>query len=93
MRVRHGQRALVIWLSGNGMPIKNFPWRGLLIGLAIGLVFALTTGCSGNPAKDTIKVINATKHLSKDGLVSNMYECAYDALDTNNRGSGCHRSK
>ncbi len=75
------------------MPIKNFPWRGLLIGLAIGLVFALTTGCSGNPAKDTIKVINATKHLSKDGLVSNMYECAYDALDTNNRGSGCHRSK
>jgi hypothetical protein len=25
--------------------------------------------------------------------VANMYDCAYDALDTNNRGSGCHRSK
>ena len=93
MRVRHGQRPLVLRLPGAGSILKNFPWRGLLIGLAIGLVFALTTGCSGNPAKDTIRVINATKHLSKDGLVSNMYECAYDALDTNNRGSGCHRSK
>jgi hypothetical protein len=25
--------------------------------------------------------------------VANMYDCAYDVLDTNNRGSGCHRSK
>ena len=62
-------------------------------------VFIMTTGCSGPgvvgglSGKDTIKIINATRHLSPDGLVSNMYECAYDALDTMNRGSGCHRSK
>ena len=62
-------------------------------------VFIMTTGCSGPgvvgglSGKDTIKNINATRHLSPDGLVSNMYDCAYDALDTNNRGSGCHRSR
>ena len=62
-------------------------------------VFIMTTGCSGPgvvgglSGKDTIKIINATRHLSPDGLVSNMYDCAYAALDTMNRGSGCHRSK
>lgn len=62
-------------------------------------VFIMTTGCSGPgvvgglSGKDTIKIINATRHLSPDGLVSNMYDCAYDALDPMNRGSGCHRSK
>ena len=59
----------------------------------MGLVLLMVGACTGKPAIDTIRVINATKHLNKDGLVSNMYECAYDALDTNNRGSGCHRSK
>ena len=92
MRVRHGQRPLVLRLSGICM-LKKIPWKGLAIGLVIGIVFALTTGCTGKPALDTIRVINATKHLNKDGLVSDTYECAYDALDTNNRGSGCHRSK
>ena len=61
-------------------------------------VFIMTTGCSGPvvgglSGKDTIMIINATRHLSPDGLVSNMYECAYYALDTSNSGSGSHRSR
>tara|TARA_B100001057_G_scaffold423808_1_gene446185 strand:- start:353 stop:583 length:231 start_codon:yes stop_codon:yes gene_type:complete len=74
---------------------KGFPWKGLAIGLAVGVVLVLTTGCSGPGVSghNTIKVINATKGFSKDGLVENMYNCAKDALDTSNRGSGCHRSR
>ena len=75
------------------------PPPGIFFLVLLMAVFIMTTGCSGPgvigslSGKDTIKIINATRHLSPDGLVSNMYDCAYDALDTNNRGSGCHRSK
>ena len=77
---------------------KGVPWKGLAIGLAVGVLLVLTTGCSGPgvaglSGKDTIKVINATRGFSSDGLVENMYNCAKDALDTSNRGSGCHRSR
>ena len=72
---------------------KGFPWRGLVIGFCVGLVIVLLTGCGSTTGQNTIKVINATKGFTTEGLVNNMYNCAYDALDTMNRGSGCHRSK
>ena len=74
------------------------PPPGLMFVTIVICFFIMLSGCSapvvgGLSGKDTIKIINATRHLSPDGLVSNMYDCAYDALDTMNRGSGCHRSR
>ena len=58
----------------------------------VGLIMlcVLTSACSGRQA---IEITNATKGLSTAGIVDNMYRCAYDALDTMNRGSGCHRGR
>jgi len=74
------------------------PPPGMMFILVVICFFIMLSGCSapgvsGLSGKDTIKIINATRHLSKDGIVSNMYDCAYDVLDTNNRGSGCHRGR
>ena len=75
------------------------PPPGMMFILVVICFCIMLSGCGGPgvvgglSGKDTIRIINATRHLSKDGIVANMYDCAYDALDTNNRGSGCHRSK
>ena len=58
----------------------------VIVGLIV--LCVLTSACSGRQA---IEITNATRGLSTAGLVDNMYRCAYDALDTMNRGSGCHR--
>ena len=69
------------------------PPPGLMF-VTIAVCFCIMlSGCGSTTGTNTIKVINATKGFTTEGLVSNMYECAYDALDTNNRGSGCHRSR
>ena len=70
----------------------------MFILLVVICFFIMLSGCSapgvsGLSGKDTIKIINATRHLSKDGIVSNMYDCAYVVLETMNRGSGFLRGR
>ena len=81
MRVRHGQRPLVIRLPGNGM---------LKAPLMLGLILLIATGCSG---RTVIEGANTIRGANADAIIDQMYRCAHDALDPNNRGSGCHRSK
>ena len=48
----------------------------------------LTSACSG---RTVIETTNAVRGANATALIDQMYRCAHDALDTSNRGSGCHR--
>ena len=44
-------------------------------------------------AAQAVHSINNDSSFSQAGLTESLNNCARDWLDTNNRGSGCHRSK
>jgi len=54
--------------------------------LLLGLVAMLATACTGRQA---IETTNAVKGLSKDQIITQMYNCGLDILDPHHRGSGC----
>ncbi len=58
--------------------------------LLITLVCLVTSACSG---RAVIGTANTIKGANADAIIDQMYRCAHDALDTSNRGSGCHRGK
>ena len=68
------------------------PPPGLLFVTLLVFMFMMTTGCSVS-GRNAIEITNGVRSLSSAGIIDDMYRCAYDALDTINRGSGCHRSK
>ena len=54
----------------------------------VALLALSVSACSG---KQAIQTTNTIKGASAEGIIDQMFRCATDALDTNNRGSGCHR--
>ena len=67
--------------TGGRLAMRKAP---LIVGCV--MLCVLMSACSG---RTVIEAANATRGISSAGVIDEVMRCAYDALDTMNRGSGC----